>query len=52
MQNKAVPGDFVIDDYGKKWGDVDNNGDGITAADALRIQQALADPTINLDPTV
>ena len=52
MQNKAVPSDFVIDDYGKKWGDVDNNGDGITAADALRIQQALADPTINLDPTV
>lgn len=51
MQNKAVPSEFKIDSYGQKWGDVDNNGDGITAADALRIQQALADPTINLDPT-
>ena len=38
MQNKAVPSEFKIDSYGQKWGDVDNNGDGITAKDALAIQ--------------
>ena len=50
MQCKAVPETFGPDSYGAKWGDVESNGDGITAADALLIQKALADPTIDLTP--
>ena len=42
---------YQLTEQGKKNADVFYRGDGITAADALRIQQALADPTINLDPT-
>lgn len=42
MQVKANGDDFSMDSYGNQWGDVNLNGDGITAADALAIQKYLA----------
>ena len=42
MQFLANADEYSIDSYGKKWGDVNANGDGITSADALAIQKYLS----------
>ena len=42
MQFLSNADEFSIDSYGKQWGDVNANGDGITASDALAIQKYLA----------
>ena len=45
MQTIANPEKYILTDQGKKNADIDGNGDGITAKDALKIQRI----TLNLE---
>ena len=51
MQNLSNGDDHPISDDGKDNGDVNERGDGITAADALTIQKYLADLISDLPET-
>ena len=50
MQNKANPSKYSIQAQGELNGDVDENGNGLTNKDALKIQQFMLGLVTSLEP--